>query len=65
MTTAKVMALDEVLLQMRETTSSIAAASAGYRAQLEASGFSPTASEVMAMKYHDILLNAAFGALKK
>ena len=57
--------LDEALLEIRETTSSLAAACAGYRAQLEAAGFSPTASEVMAMKYHDILLNITFASAIK
>ena len=58
----------EALLAFSETMSCITDAVTGYRAQLEAAGFSPTASEVMATKYHDVLmasLTSAFASKVK
>lgn len=44
----------------------MAEAAAGYRAKLEAAGFSPTAAEAMAVDFHRTLLQATLGqAVKK
>lgn len=37
---------------------------AGYRAECEAKGFSPTAAEVMALEFHKHLIAGAFNAPK-
>jgi hypothetical protein len=65
MTAAKTTAMAEAFITIQETMATIAAACAGYRAQLEAAGFSPTAAEMMAMKYHDVLIASAFSSVKK
>ena len=65
MTAAKLNPVADAFIAIQETMATIAAACAGYRAQLEAAGFSPTASEVMAMKYHEILLNITFASAMK
>jgi hypothetical protein len=42
-----------------EQLASLAVAAGSYRAKLEEAGFSPTASEVMAMDFHRCLVMAA------
>ena len=44
------------MIAMVETLSALVSATASYRAKLEESGFSPTASEVMAMDFHKQLV---------
>ena len=57
--------MSEALLLVADMMEGVIAATAGYRAQLETAGFSPTAAEAMAMSYHEALLSAAFSGVGK
>ena len=52
------------LLGTVEAMANIVSMVAGYRAQLEEQGFSPTASEIMAADYHRALLGKQFEVKK-
>jgi len=51
-------ALADGLMSLAESMHQVVAATAGYRSVCEEAGFSPTASEVMAIEYHQVLLRA-------
>lgn len=48
--------LAEGIATMREMLAPIDEATAGYRKQLEAAGWSPTAAETMALQFHALLM---------
>jgi hypothetical protein len=52
--------LTNMLTQMSETMEVVNEAAAGYRANLEARGYSPTAAEVLAVEYHRSLVRMLF-----
>ena len=56
----KAMEQTESLMAVQEMMGQISDAVQGYRAKLEEAGFSPTASEVMAIDFHKGLINMIF-----
>lgn len=55
----------EAMLALADAMDQIIATVAGYRAKLEAAGFSPTASEAMTTDYHQALITAVLAPRKK
>jgi len=53
--------LDESLADISEALDPIRAAAVGYRAKLEADGYSPTMAEQMSAQLHALLMAKAFG----